>query len=283
MSDRLPSSTPTLVIGAGVHGLSTAWHLARQGQDVLVVDKTEVGAGASGIACGIVRNNYFQPAMQELMAACVEVWESEPEKLHYHPSGYIALGPAAQEEDLTAVYERQQRIGYPSELYVGESEVAEHMRSLYDDWRAPGLSVCLHEQAGGYAFNKESMHGLADLARAAGARIETGVEVTGFDSDNSGAVTTRAHQRRRHRRRAGGRRRRPVGRLAVVDARTCPIASTSASPTAASSPTSRCGPTGTCRRARRRSTRRSSSPTTASRRRCSTSTPRRRCTPTTAR
>ena len=63
------------------------------------------------------------------------------------------------------------------------------MRSLYDDWRAPGLSVCLHEQAGGYAFNKESMHGLADLARAAGARIETGVEVTGFTSDNSGAVT----------------------------------------------------------------------------------------------
>ena len=93
MSDRLPSSTPTLVIGAGVHGLSTAWHLARQGQEVLVVDKTDVAAGASGIACGIVRNNYFQPAMQELMAACVEVWESEPEKLHYHPSGYIALGP----------------------------------------------------------------------------------------------------------------------------------------------------------------------------------------------
>jgi glycine/D-amino acid oxidase-like deaminating enzyme len=190
VSDRLPSSTPTLVIGAGVHGLSTAWHLARQGQEVLVIDKTEVAAGASGIACGIVRNNYFQPAMQELMAACVEVWEEEPAKLHYHPSGYIALGPTAQEEDLTAVYERQQRIGYPSQLFVGEAEVAEHMRSLYDDWRAPGLTVCLHERAGGYAFNKESMHGLADLARAAGARIETGIGVTGFDSDNSGAVTT---------------------------------------------------------------------------------------------
>jgi glycine/D-amino acid oxidase-like deaminating enzyme len=190
VSDRLPQSAPTLVIGAGVHGLSTAWHLARNGQEVLVVDKSEVAAGASGIACGIVRNNYFQPAMQELMAACVEVWEEEPEKLHYHPSGYIALGPGAQEEDLTAVYERQQRIGYPSQLVVGESEVTEHMRSLYDDWRAPGLTVCLHEQAGGYAFNKESINGLADLARAAGARIETGIEVTGFDSDGSGAVTT---------------------------------------------------------------------------------------------
>ena len=189
MSDRLPASTPVLIIGAGVHGLSTAWHVARNGGSPLVVDKTGVGAGASGIACGIVRNNYFQPAMQELMAACVEVWEEEPERLHYHPSGYIALGPEAQVEDLTAVYERQQRIGYPSQLFVGTDEVSAHMTSLYHDWRAPDLSVCLHESAGGYGFNQESMHGLAQLATEAGARIESGVEVTGFEQDNSGAVT----------------------------------------------------------------------------------------------
>jgi glycine/D-amino acid oxidase-like deaminating enzyme len=190
MPDQLPRSTSTLVIGAGVHGLSTAWHLAQAGEDVLVLDKTDVAAGASGIACGVIRNNYFQPAMSELMAACVEVWESDPEALHYHGSGYIALGPPAQESDLVAVYERQQRIGYPSELYVGEEAVADHMRSLYGDWRAPGLTVCLHERAGGYAFNRESMLGLADKARRAGARIETGVEVTGFELDNAGGVTS---------------------------------------------------------------------------------------------
>ncbi len=189
MSD-LTTSPKTLVIGAGVHGLSTAWHLARAGEDVLLVDKTGVGAGASGIACGVVRNNYFQPAMSELMAACVEVWESDPETLHYHGSGYIALGPPAQESDLVEVHERQQRIGYPSELYIGEEAVATHMRSLYGDWRAPGLTVCLHERAGGYAFNQESMLGLAGKAEQAGARIETGVKVTGFDLDNAGAVTT---------------------------------------------------------------------------------------------
>ena len=65
-----------------------------------------------------------------------------------------------------------------------------HMCSLYPDWRAPGLTVCLHEHAGGFAFNRESMLGLADKARAAGAQIVEGVEVTGFDSDSSGAVTT---------------------------------------------------------------------------------------------
>jgi len=190
VADEIPGSISVLVIGAGVHGLSTAWHLASAGERVLVVDKTGVAAGASGIACGVVRNNYFQPAMCELMAACVEVWESDPGTFAYHSDGYIALGPPAQEGDLTEVFERQQEIGYPSELHLGEEAVTAHMRALYPDWRAPGITVCLHEHAGGYAFNRESMFGLADKARAAGAEIATGVEVTGFEFDASGAVKT---------------------------------------------------------------------------------------------
>src|SRR5262249_27872172 len=127
-------------------------------------------------------------AMQELMAACVEIWESDPEALSYHGSGYVALGPPAQEEELREVFERQQRIGYPSELHLGEREVTAHMRGLFGDWRAEGLTICLHERVGGFAFNRESMLGLADKARAAGAAIVEGVEVTGFSTDGSGAV-----------------------------------------------------------------------------------------------
>jgi glycine/D-amino acid oxidase-like deaminating enzyme len=192
----LPDRVKYLVIGAGVHGLSTAWHLAKEQRargeepDVLIVDKTGVGAGASGIACGVVRNNYFQPAMSELMAANVEVWEQDPPGFSYHPVGYVALGCGAQVDDLTAVYERQQRIGYPSELIVGADAVRSHMKEMFPDWRAQGVEVCLHEEKGGYANNMASMQGLAKKAEEAGARLVTGVKVTGFDMDDSGAVKT---------------------------------------------------------------------------------------------
>ncbi len=277
MPDPLPESVPVLVIGAGVHGLSTAWHLAKQGQRVLVVDKTSVAAGASGIACGVIRNNYFQPAMSELMAACVEVWESDPEALHYHGTGYIALGPPAQESDLIEVHERQQRIGYPSELYVGEEAVAAHMRSLYGDWRAPGLTVCLHERAGGFAFNKESMLGLAAKAEASrrrdphwhrGHRLRPRRLGRGHDGPHDGGHNAP---------RAGRRRGRTVGRLDLGDARASRPDRRPPCRTARSSPTFRCGPTGTSRRARSSSTRPGSSPTTAASHQCSTSTPTRRC------
>src|SRR3954467_10877805 len=134
----LPKSTPYLVIGAGVHGLSTSMHLARlleargegSAADVVCVDKSGPGAGASGIACGVVRNNYYQPAMSELMVACAEVWESDPEAYAYNSVGYIALGASVQEDDLTATYQRQEKLGYRSELIVGEREVDRHMKEL---------------------------------------------------------------------------------------------------------------------------------------------------------
>jgi glycine/D-amino acid oxidase-like deaminating enzyme len=185
---QIPEQSRYVIIGAGIHGLSTAWHLSRElkargrgsGEDIIVVDKTGIAAGASGIACGTVRNNYFQPAMRELMAHCVSVWESDPETFAYHPVGYMQISPEVMHEDVVQIYKEQQAIGYPSTLVEGEGECRRYMKNLFHDWRAENITSVLHEHRGGYAHNKTSVRGLAEKAQAEGVRIHTGVRVTGL-------------------------------------------------------------------------------------------------------
>jgi glycine/D-amino acid oxidase-like deaminating enzyme len=193
----LPEHKNTVVIGAGIHGLSTAWHLAKElrargvgsGEDIIVLDKEGPGSGASGIACGVVRNFYFQPAMGAVMRASVEVWEEYAEALHYHGVGYLAVAGAVQQADLEAIYERQQRSGYRSDLILGERAVFDYMRAMFPDWKARGLTACLHEKQGGFAFNTPSVMGLVKLCEDEGVRVLSSTEVRGFKSDAGGAVT----------------------------------------------------------------------------------------------
>ncbi len=193
----LPEHKDYVVIGAGIHGLSTAWHLAKElrargagsGEDIIVLDKEGPGSGASGIACGVVRNFYFQPAMGAVMRASVEVWEENAEALHYHGVGYLAVAGAVQQADLEAIYERQQRSGYRSDLILGEGAVFDYMRAMFPDWKARGLTACLHEKQGGFAFNTPSVMGLVKLCEDEGVRVLSSTEVRGFKSDASGAVT----------------------------------------------------------------------------------------------
>lgn len=195
----IPSQSRFVIIGAGIHGLSAAWRLGEQlkatgkgsGEDIVVIDKAEVGAGASGIACGVVRNNYFQPAMRELMAHSVDVWESDPAAFHYHPVGYMQISHEGMREDVGSIYEQQKAIGYESVFIEGKEASTHYMKELFSDWRAQGITSVLHEKRGGYANNKASLEGLRAKATATGATIHGGVTVTGFKGANgsSSAIT----------------------------------------------------------------------------------------------
>ena len=192
----LPSSVRYCIIGAGIHGLSTALHLSREltargkglGSDILIIDKAQIGAGASGIACGVVRNNYFQPAMRELMAHSVSVWESDPDAYAYHPVGYMQISHEGMHEDVASIHEQQQAIGYESEFIEGANKCDGYMKDLFHDWRARGITSVLHEKRGGFAFNQPSLDGLAAKCRAEGVQIIGQAEVRELEIDG-GAVT----------------------------------------------------------------------------------------------
>jgi len=196
----LPAFARYVVIGAGIHGLSTAMHLAQKlkakglsvgegGARIVVLDKTGPGAGASGIACGVVRNNYFQPAMRELMAHSVSVWESDPDAYSYHPVGYMQISPEVMHAQVGTIYEQQQAIGYESVFIEGEGDSRQYMQGIFHDWQAQNITSVLHEKRGGYANNQASVQGLVNKAQALGVEIFAGVAVTGFRSANgTGAI-----------------------------------------------------------------------------------------------
>ena len=158
------------------------------GADILVVDKSGISAGATGIACGVVRNNYYQPAMRELMAHSVSVWESDPKAYSYHPVGYMQISSESMHKDIVSIYEQQKSIGYSSTLIEGEKDCASYMKAIFHDWQAQNITSVLHEAPGGYANNTKAMLGLASKAEAEGVRIISGIEVIGFKEDSVGAI-----------------------------------------------------------------------------------------------
>ena len=181
-----PTQSRYVIIGAGIHGLSTAWHLARQlkadgrgdGGDVLVIDKTSIAAGASGIACGVVRNNYFQPAMRELMAHSVsrlgqrrrQAFSLSPGRLHADQPRESMHADVAYH--LTISRRRSATTRCSSKAKTDCSELHEsHVRRLAGARASP--RCCMKSAAGTPTTPKPSTDWPAK-AEAEGVRIMTG-------------------------------------------------------------------------------------------------------------
>lgn len=191
----MPASAAVVIVGAGVHGLSTAVHVAERrgsGEGVVVLDKSRVGAGASGISGGIVRNFYLSAEMNELVRRSVEIFEVDPSLFGFRQVGYVAVVPEAQTEELERIAEQHKAVGYTSRLVLGADPVRRHLEAIFPDWRARGSTALLHEKRSGWADPTATLGALEGMARAAGVTIHEGVEVTGFDlhGDVVGSVQT---------------------------------------------------------------------------------------------
>jgi len=191
MKTSLPSAAPYVIIGAGIHGLSTAWHLARElissgkgcGEDIVIIDKKGPGAGASGIACGCVRNFYMTEPLHAILRHSVDVWESDPVTLGFQQVGYISCGEANQTTEYEKIHKSQNSVDYASDLYVGK-DAKNFLKSIWPDFKTENIDVALHEKPSGYAGTAQSMWGLDEHCRRLGVKRCYGPEVTGYDITN---------------------------------------------------------------------------------------------------
>jgi glycine/D-amino acid oxidase-like deaminating enzyme len=127
-----------VVVGAGIVGLSIAFHLAERGASVKVVDRAGVGAGASGLQPGGVRQQWGTRVNCLLARESMQFYADAVERLHmrldpgFRSCGYLFL--AHSEPALERLRENvvlQNALGVPSRI-VSPAEAAE---------LAPGLDV----------------------------------------------------------------------------------------------------------------------------------------------
>lgn len=191
MNDKLPDSITYLVVGAGVHGLSTAWHLAMEleargkgsGADVIVIDKTGPGAGATGIACGCVRNLYMTEPLHAILRHSIDVWNYDPVAFGFQQVGYVSCGEANQLADYERIHKSQNSVGYASDLFTGK-DARDHLTKIWPDFKHHSIDVVLHEKPSGYAGTRQAVNGLVEMCRRHGVRIFPRVELQAYDITN---------------------------------------------------------------------------------------------------
>src|SRR5262245_18513144 len=119
-----------VIIGAGVHGLATAYYLAKHGvRNVAVLDKGYLGGGASGRNTAIIRSNYRTPEGVTFYDESVKLYERMSVELGYNvffsQQGHLSISHT--ERGVTTLRERAETnklLGVDSRL-IGRDEIAE--------------------------------------------------------------------------------------------------------------------------------------------------------------
>jgi len=162
-------SKDVAVVGAGVVGLSIAFHLAERGASVAVYERAGIGAGASGVQPGGVRRQWGTRVNCLLAAESVRWYADAQERLRmrvdpgFRACGYLFLAHSdAALVGLRRSVELQNGLGVPSRI-VAPAEAA----ALVPDLQAETLVGCAWCAEDGY-FDRpqaivEALGALADV------------------------------------------------------------------------------------------------------------------------
>lgn len=124
------TSVEVLVIGGGVIGNSIAYHVARQGRNVLVVERNTVAVepAASWASAGGIRRQEQDPAEAALAREAIARWSALAEELdvdlHYRQGGHLLLAENDVEaEGLQTLVQRQHELGFADIRYMDRRDV----------------------------------------------------------------------------------------------------------------------------------------------------------------
>jgi len=173
----MTETADVIVVGAGVQGASLAFHLARRGVRVLVLERGTVASGATGRSSGFVRMHYDLEAESRLAWASFPYFRDWAElvgagECGFVRTGFIELVPAPLVGNLRANVAIHQRIGIPTSV-IGPDEVARLLPGIVTD----DIVAAAHEPESGYADPAGTAAGFLAAARDRGARLVQGCRV----------------------------------------------------------------------------------------------------------
>jgi len=180
---RIPEHAQIVIVGGGVMGASTAYHLAEAGvDDILLLEKEEFfGQGATGRCAGGVRYQFATEVNIKLSLMSLPMLEEFEEKfdqpIDYEQVGYLfLLTDQPSVDQFRENVKLQRRMGVKTEWLTGD-EVREWLPMMNLD---DVLAATNHDQDGVVDPNGVVM-GYIAAARELGVRAVNNVEVIGFD------------------------------------------------------------------------------------------------------
>ena len=180
-----------VIVGAGLHGLATAYYLAKNHgvKNIAVVEKGWLGGGNAGRNTTIVRSNYFMPGNREFYEHSLELWENLSHDLNYNvmfsQRAHISLlhTPAAR-DGAARRYNTMRLTGTDAEIWDLPTLKQEVPHLNYNNARFPIMGAAVQRRAGS-ARHDAVAWGYARGADSFGVDILQNCEVTGVVRDGS--------------------------------------------------------------------------------------------------
>jgi sarcosine oxidase subunit beta len=184
-----------VIIGAGGHGLATAYYLAKEHgvRNVAVLERGWLGGGNTGRNTTIIRSNYLWDESAALYEHALKLWEGLSQELNYNvmysPRGVMMLAHSVHDVQVSRRHVHANRLnGIDNEwLTPAQAKAFCPPLNISSELRYPVLGAAL-QRRGGVARHDAVAWGYARGASALGVDIVQNCEVTAISRAPSGTV-----------------------------------------------------------------------------------------------